>query len=65
MEISTLASEPHPRVNKGAVVGVPQEQIEIVRAISRAWVPQTFVWLNGAHREISDGQGEVIRKMQL
>lgn len=65
MEISTLTFEPHPRMNKGAVVEVPQEQIAIVRAISGAWVPQTFVWLIEAHREISDGQGEVIWKVQL
>lgn len=39
MEISALTSEPHPGVNKDAVVEVPQEQIAIVRTISGAWVP--------------------------
>lgn len=39
MEISALSSEPHPRENKGAVVGVPQEQTAVARTISRTWVP--------------------------
>ena len=39
MEISALSSKPHPRENKGAVVGVPQEHTAVARTISGTWVP--------------------------